>query len=65
MAGCFYKLHFHLRIKENQMAILKSKPMLLRACEAGLSGINHPYKDGAITEALFTYVVLIYKLPVL
>lgn len=38
------------------MTILHSKPLLLRACEAGLFGKNHVYENGSIAEALFTYL---------
>lgn len=39
------------------MTILHSKPLLLRACEAGLFGKNHVYENGSIAEALFTYLL--------
>ena len=35
---------------------LKSTPLLLRSCEAGLFGKNHVYENGSIAEALFTYL---------
>ncbi|MBQ4497634.1 MAG: GNAT family N-acetyltransferase [Spirochaetaceae bacterium] len=38
------------------MTILHSKPLLLRACEAGLFGKNNVYENGSIAEALFTYL---------
>ncbi|MBO4759244.1 MAG: GNAT family N-acetyltransferase [Spirochaetaceae bacterium] len=37
-------------------SILKSKPLLLRACEAGHFGKNHVYGNCSIAEALFTYL---------
>lgn len=40
----------------NSVTILKSTPLLLRACEAGVFGKNHVYENGSIAEALFTYL---------
>ena len=38
------------------MTVLQSKPLLLRACEAGVFGKNHVYENGSIAESLFTYL---------
>ena len=52
----FYVTNGKLAGLNNTYNILKSKPLLLRACETGFFGKNNVYKNGSIAEALFTYL---------